>query len=324
MSKIMKIREKRRKNYFDIDNDYIKLYARHLGIIATAVYSSLCMHSDYTTQRSWPSMETLAEQHGIERHAVSRALKKLEEWNIIKTDRAIDRKKKKRKNNVYTLLSKESWRKLPIGEEIETLGTMNSIESHGIESSIHMASKIPQDGTESSSNKTHIIKPIEEKTNCGQESTMSISSKQSDSSGENQEDVSVVENLASGAWSYEQGLSELINSDYNDIRIIGNYFDVKKWSFSDRSSFDSAFSRVLKPANLLKGHKTQDVISTMKWCNDAYDLTTGWTLETVLKRINDCISSKFVSQEHNMAQSKLRPEERCKPGKYDNIKQTVI
>ena len=91
----------KRDHFFMIDNDYVTLYAKHLGVMATAVYTSLLKHADIETNRCWPSMELIAEQHGIHRKSVSKALKKLEEWNIISTARAIDRKNKKRKNNVY-------------------------------------------------------------------------------------------------------------------------------------------------------------------------------------------------------------------------------
>jgi hypothetical protein len=63
---------------------------------------------------------------------------------------------KKRKNNVYTLQSKELWIGLPAEEE--TSGIIDSIESHGSDNTLHMVSEVPQDGAESSSNKTHIIK----------------------------------------------------------------------------------------------------------------------------------------------------------------------
>jgi DNA-binding MarR family transcriptional regulator len=322
----IKIREKRRTHYFDVDNDYIKSYAKHLGVMCTAVYTSLCMHSDYETQRCWPSMSTIAEQHGIERHTVSRALKKLEEWNIIKIARAIDRKNRKRKNNIYTLLSKEVWREVPDEEALQivyipgdivdiTDGTFMSTEkSHGSYNTLHMESKVPQDGTESSSNKTHIIKIIEEKSNCGQEPTIS-----GEEEGDSQEDDVMV------TWDYRVEILMLLKSDYKDYRIIGEYFKFKEWSFDSMTSFVKEFDRTLKPANLLKKYKIQDIKDAMKWCKDAYELEAGWTLETVVKKIDDCIDSSFFPQAEEWAMIRAKDKTRSNgapytPGKYKDVK----
>ena len=315
-----KIKNKNRNGYFSIDNDYIKSYAKYLGMVATAVYTSLCMHSDYFTKLCWPSMKTIAEEHGLERHAVSRALVKLEEWNIISAERAIDRKNKKRKNNVYTLLSKELWKKLP--EEEESRGIINSTASHGTENTRPMVSKIPQDGTENASNKTQIIKPMEENTNCGQEPTVSIIPNQKENPREGQEEKMMVKESvpATEVWSYEQEIIKIKNSGQRDYLIIEYYFSIKKFSFDNKETFDLAFKRALKPANLLKAYDGKNIRAAMKWCNETYGLTTGWTLETVLKRIDDGIADGFVPQKIKRMAAELPAGSTNTPGQYKNIK----
>lgn len=318
--------DKKRENFFIIDNDFVELYAKHLGVYCTAVYTSLNKHADNKTGRCWPSMETIAQQHHIERHTVSRALVELEKWNIIKTERAIDRKNKKRKNNVYTLLKKELWRALPTeGTEEATSGTISSTESHGSENTFPVVSEVPQDGAENSSNKTHIIKLIEENTNCGQESTTSIIPNQSSISKEDQKKAPMVGELEPVTWNYKQEVSKLINSDYLEYRVIGCYFSFKNWSFENKLIFEMGFNRNLKPANLLKVYKIQDIKNTMKWCEEAYGPTVGWTLETVIKKIDDCIATNFVSQEQKKRVAEMKANGSLYvPGKYKDVKVTTI
>lgn len=108
----MEIRDNRDKEWFWLDNQYLNGYAKHLGMSCTVVYLSLCRFANNSTQQCFPSMETIAEQNGVHRATVIRALKKLEEWGIIK----IERSKKDdgtQANNVYTLLSKKGWKDKP-------------------------------------------------------------------------------------------------------------------------------------------------------------------------------------------------------------------
>jgi len=108
----IEIRDNRQKEWFWLDNEYLNGYARHLGVSCTAVYISLCRHSDNATQMCYPSMKLIAEENGISRDTVMRALKKLEEWGII-----LVKKSKKddgtQANNVYTLLAKSNWKDKP-------------------------------------------------------------------------------------------------------------------------------------------------------------------------------------------------------------------
>lgn len=109
----MEIRDNRDKEWFWLDNQYLNGYAKHLGSICTVVYISLCRHADNKTQTCYPSMELIAEENGMGRNAVSRAIKLLKDWRIIEVKSSIDKKTKKRKNNIYTLLSKSEWKEKP-------------------------------------------------------------------------------------------------------------------------------------------------------------------------------------------------------------------
>ena len=108
----VEIRDNRQKEWFWLDNEYLNGYAHLLGASCTVVYLSLCRHSDNNTQQCFPSIKLIAEENGISRDTVMRAIKKLEEWGIIK----IKKSKKEdgtQANNVYTLTSKKIWKSKP-------------------------------------------------------------------------------------------------------------------------------------------------------------------------------------------------------------------
>ena len=108
-----KVRNLRKKDQFKIDDAYLNGYARVCGVYATAVYNSLSRHADFSTQEYWPSIDTIAHQHNIDRKTVIKAISTLEEWRIIKKIKERDEKTKRQLNNVYTLLDKTEWKKKP-------------------------------------------------------------------------------------------------------------------------------------------------------------------------------------------------------------------
>lgn len=124
----MEIRDNRDKEWFWLDNQYLNGYAKHLGAICTVVYISLCRHSHNKDQTCFPSMELIAEENGISEKSVSRCIKTLKEWNIISVKEIYDKKNKRRKNNVYTLLSKKEWIKKP--QDSQSGGNSESHQTH--------------------------------------------------------------------------------------------------------------------------------------------------------------------------------------------------
>lgn len=291
---------KRKKvHFFQIDNDYVKHYAKHLGVVATAVFTSLNMHAN-TEGKCFPSMELIAEQHGIDRHTVSRALKKLEEWNMINVGRTYNRKLKRRKNNTYELLPKELWKDLPVENEVvdnidydieDTIedeglpweGIDN--EGHGTKNTMHVVSKIPNDGTEDASNNTHITRTIKEDSLCGQEPTKT-----------DKKNIPSKASSKSAVWSSDKAILALIENDCKDYQIIGEYFFIQQYSFNDKSSFEAAIKRSLRAARALTGYKIDDIRKTMKWMKEK-EFDMGWSLEAVKGYIDDCISTDFISDE---------------------------
>lgn len=102
-----KVRDKRNKGWFFIDNDYLNGYAKLFGPIGTGVYLSLCRHAD-SEQKSFPSQKLIAKELHIGERTVRDYLKILADHHLI----AIHREKgdgARWLNNVYTLLDKDEW-----------------------------------------------------------------------------------------------------------------------------------------------------------------------------------------------------------------------
>ncbi len=109
MEKQFKIRDLRKKEKYFVDDAYLNGYARLCGVYATAVYNSLSRHANFHSQECYPSIETIAEQHNIDRKTVIKGISKLEEWGIIKKIKEKDNQTKRQLNNVYILLDKSEW-----------------------------------------------------------------------------------------------------------------------------------------------------------------------------------------------------------------------
>lgn len=118
------LRDLRIRQHFIIDDEYLNGYARLCGINATGVYVSLCRHANFNTQSCFPSKKLIAEQLGISEKSVYTALKKLEEWNIIKKESQGRKKSGNFKNNIYFLVDKSQWKSIPeTKNDTDTVGT---------------------------------------------------------------------------------------------------------------------------------------------------------------------------------------------------------
>lgn len=102
-----KVRDRRNKGWFYMDNDYLNGYAKHFGAIGTAIYMSLCRHAD-GKQKCYPSQKLIAKELDIGERTVRDYLNHFAKYKLID----ITREKNKKgiwMNNVYTLLDKDEW-----------------------------------------------------------------------------------------------------------------------------------------------------------------------------------------------------------------------
>lgn len=104
---LFKVRDKRNKGWFYLDNEYLNGIGKNLGPIGIAVYVSLCRHAD-NEQKCFPSQETIAKEIGAGVRSVRNYLKKLEELNIIQLEK-VRTAEGKWLNNTYFLLDKTEW-----------------------------------------------------------------------------------------------------------------------------------------------------------------------------------------------------------------------
>jgi DNA-binding transcriptional regulator GbsR (MarR family) len=114
------IRDLRVKEKYSIDDDYLNGYARLCGVYATAVYNSLSRHSNFNTQKCFPAIKKIAEQHNISKPSVIKGIKALEKWKIIKIIKTKDGKSGRQNPNEYILLDKSQWKKKPRVNEIDS------------------------------------------------------------------------------------------------------------------------------------------------------------------------------------------------------------
>lgn len=105
------IRDLRRKQFFQVDDEYLNGYAKLCGIFATGVYISLCRHSD-KRGICFPSIDLMSRELKVSRDSIMRGLKKLEEYKIIIKIK-VQGTDGKFKRNVYNLLDKSQWKPKP-------------------------------------------------------------------------------------------------------------------------------------------------------------------------------------------------------------------
>jgi len=104
---LFKVRDKRNKGWFYLDNEYLNGIGKHVGPIGIAVYVCLCRHAD-GEQKCFPSQDTISEEIGASTRSVREYLKKLEKLNIIQLKK-VRTKSGKWLNNTYYLLDKTEW-----------------------------------------------------------------------------------------------------------------------------------------------------------------------------------------------------------------------
>jgi len=104
---LFKVRDKRNRNWFWVENDYFNGFGKFLGAGAIAVYVSLCRHAD-NEQKCFPSQKTIAKETKLGERTVRNIIKKLEKYRVIEITKERS-SQGKWLNNVYWLLDKTEW-----------------------------------------------------------------------------------------------------------------------------------------------------------------------------------------------------------------------
>jgi len=106
-----KIRDRRNKEWFQVDNEYLNGYGKIFGAVGTAIYVSLCRHANMETQQCFPSMKLIAEEFNLSEETVRKYIKLFEQSRVISIERSKDPETKRQNVNIYTLLDKSQWLK---------------------------------------------------------------------------------------------------------------------------------------------------------------------------------------------------------------------
>jgi replication initiation and membrane attachment protein DnaB len=102
-SDLVEIRDSR-THFTVVDDLFIDVYARLVGVSALGVYVILCRHAG-VDRSCWPSVVLIADKLDIGLSTVKRSIRILESFRILKVDRP------RGSHNVYHLLDKEKWKK---------------------------------------------------------------------------------------------------------------------------------------------------------------------------------------------------------------------
>jgi len=109
-----RIIDKRIKEKFMMDDEYMNGMAKLCGWQATITYLSLCRHVN-KNQECFPSIKLIAEENKVSRPTIIKGLQMLEKRSVI----TIQKKRNKRGiwlNNSYTLLDKSVWNYIQVNE----------------------------------------------------------------------------------------------------------------------------------------------------------------------------------------------------------------
>ena len=102
-----KVRDKRNKGWFFVDNEYLNGYGKKLGAIGISIYIVLCRHAD-GEQKCFPSEKTIGKELRLTDRTVRKYIKLFEKYHLIETTKERSREGKWL-NNTYWLLDKTEW-----------------------------------------------------------------------------------------------------------------------------------------------------------------------------------------------------------------------
>lgn len=251
-------RDKRKKGWFWMDNDYLNGYAKYFGPIGTAIYVSLCRHTDNETQKCFPAMETIAEEIGTSINTVKKYIRLFEKYHLIGIEREKDPRTKRWLNNIYTVRDKEEWvridkilfkKKRNIREPQPTIG---SGKPQPIVDESHSQ---PLDNKE-----THL------------KETQNMSDKLT--------------------YSLKEEIEKLLIDKRRHIQIIGLWIQEMNLKPENSDQIQSIIHRNSRPAVLLKGYKNEDIQETIKILKRTEYLQGHFGIETITKFIDKVVATK--------------------------------
>ena len=104
---LFKVRDRRNKGWFFVDNEYLNGYGKIFGSVGVAIYINLCRHVD-SEQKCFPSQKTIGEELNLTDRTIRKYIKLFEKYHLVE----ITKEKSNRGkwlNNTYWLVDKSEW-----------------------------------------------------------------------------------------------------------------------------------------------------------------------------------------------------------------------
>ena len=266
-----RIIDKRKKEKFLIDDNYLNGQAKICGWQASLVYMSLCRHAN-KDQESFPSIQLISEELAISRPTVVKGLKNLEKYNVIK----IQKKRTKDGrwlNNTYILLDKSQW--------IKT-NQVNDVDTDQVNENKNPSQRELKPKSTTFTLRKHIEGNTLKETHI----------------------------LRAEAREGNKILN-LLEDKKKHIQIIGLYAKAKNIIFENKEQQQSFIRRNLRPAKNLIGYPAQRIINTMdylrqnadyKWTLETVGKFIDENLDTLYKDDNakiDAFLAKYRTKANN-------------------------
>lgn len=242
----IKVRDMRKKDKFQVDDEYLNGYAKLCGPHATLVYLCLCRHADFHTQTCYPSVQTMADKLGISIASVKRGLVSLVEWKIITKERVRKNDDAKWENNEYTLVDKTLWKEKP---------QLNM--SHGS----HSSNRSKATAQSHSSNRATKVYTVEGYTIEG-----------------------IASASPPPEFSFQEYLKRMHEHPQRQVQVIAFYFQEKKLSFDNLAQAQTAIRRHLRAAKDLVPFSDKQLIDAAKKAAREWPQWTLDTLVKILTR----------------------------------------
>lgn len=93
-------------------------------------------------------------------------------------------------------------------------------------------------------------------------------------------------------WNLEKEIEKLKQDKRRHIQIIGLWIKEMNFRPENKEQIQSIINRNLRPANLLKGYKDEDIINTIKTLKNTDYLHGHFGIETITKYIDSIVANK--------------------------------
>ena len=266
-----RIIDRRIKEKFLLDDAYLNGQAKICGWQATLVYLSLCRHAN-KEQESFPSIRLMSEELAVGRNTIIKGITNLERYNVIQTEK---RRSKNGKwlNNTYILIDKSQW-------------IRSQVPVEDLDSRVPVGTKPSPCGNKTKSSTRTLRKHIEGNTY--------------------KETHIVADATEKKSFSFKEKIESMKQNEDVRMSIIAIYWEIKEITAENHEQYQAMLRRELRPATDLKGYPLIKIEKVCQWLKENADFK--WTLETVIKYINEDLIKLSANKLSTPEREKLEAE----------------